>query len=285
MTDFDYPEPVSRLLTLGQCRRMDNWFDYLALGICPEHVSDLIRMMQDDELNQADSQSLEVWAPVHAWRALGQLRAEAAIEPLIGLMEQIDENYEQWIGEEIPEILGMIGPAATPKLAKCLTTPHEGMWAQTTASFALAEIGNRHPEARDGCVSALTRGLENYAAHDPGLNGFLINNLVDLEAVEAAPLMQEAFAANHVDISIMGDWEDVQIRLGLLDERQTPVPQYIQLPGLLPGLVPQASPPAAQSTPEPQWKEKRETERRRQDTRKAKRKRQKEARRKQRKRK
>jgi len=281
MTDSDYPEPVSRLLTLGQCRRMDNWSDYLALGIGPEHISDLIRMMQDDELNQADSQSLEVWAPVHAWRALGQLRAEAAIDPLIGLLEQIDEDYEQWIGEEIPEILGMIGPVAVPKVAKCLATPHEGMWAQTTASFALAEIGNRHPEARDDCVSALTRGLENYAAHDPGLNGFLISNLVDLEAVEAAPLMQKAFAANQVDISIMGDWEDVQIRLGLLDERQTPAPQYVQLPGL----VPPASPPVDQTTPEPQWKEKQGTERRRRGARKAKRKRKKEARRKQRKRK
>jgi hypothetical protein len=260
---------------------MGNWSDYLALGIGLEQVPDLIRMMQDEKLNRADSQSLEVWAPVHAWRALGQLRAEAAIEPVIGLMEQIDENYEQWIGEDIPEVLGVIGPATVPKLARCLTTPHDGMWAQTTVSFALAEIANRHPEARDDCVSALIRGLENHATHHSGLNGFLVNNLVDLEAVEAAPLMEEAFAANHVDISIMGDWEDVQVRLGLLAERQTPAPHYVQLPDL----VPLPSPPAAQTTPEPQRKEKRRTERRRRDTREAKRKRLKQARRKQRKRK
>jgi len=281
MTDLSYPEPVSRLLTLGECRRGGNWPDYLALSIGPEQIPDLIRMMQDEELNRAGSQSLEVWAPVHAWRALGQLRAEAAIEPLIGLMEQIDEDYEQWIGEEIPEILGMIGSAAVPKLAKCLTTPRDGMWAQTTASFALAEIGNRHPEARDDCVSALTRGLENLAAHDPGLNGFLISNLVELEAVEAAPLMEQAFAGNHVDITIMGDWENVQIRLGLLAERQIPAPRYVQLTDL----VPPPSPPAAQVTPEPRSKEKRGTGRQQRDTRKTKRKRQKQARRKQRKRK
>jgi hypothetical protein len=281
MTDLSYPEPVSKLLTLGDCQRAGDWPDYPALGIGPEQVPDLIRMMQDEELNQADSQSLEVWAPVHAWRALGQLRAEAAIEPLIGLLEQIDEDYEQWIGEEIPDILGMIGPAAVPKLAECLTMPHEGMWAQTTASFALTEITKRYPEARDDCVSALTRGLENYAAHDPALNGFLVSNLVDLEAVEAASLMEQAFAANQVDIAIMGDWEDVQIRLGLLAERQTPVPQYVQLPGL----EPPPHPPAAQTTSEPQRKQKHKTEHRRRDTRRAKRKRQRQARKRQRKKK
>jgi hypothetical protein len=81
----EYAEAVSRLLTVGDCRGMRRWPDYLALGIGPEHVPDLVRMIQDDELSQADPQSLEVWAPVHAWRTLGQLRAETAIEPLMGL--------------------------------------------------------------------------------------------------------------------------------------------------------------------------------------------------------
>jgi hypothetical protein len=109
MTDLDYPGPVSRLLTLGECRRMGNWSDYLAMGIGPEQIPDLMRMMQDGELNQ---------------------------------------DYDPWIGEETPEILGRIGPDAVPKLAKCLATPHNGMWTQRTASFALVEIGNRHPKRR-----------------------------------------------------------------------------------------------------------------------------------------
>ena len=281
MTNPHHRKPVLKLLTLGECRRGEQWLDYQALGIGPEHVPDLIRMVQDEELHQAYSESLEVWAPVHAWRALGQLRAESAIEPLIDLLERIDQDYEQWIGEEVREILGHIGPAAVPSLAECLTTPHEDMWAQTTAAAALSEIGNRHPEARDGCVTALTRGLENYPSQHPGLNGFLINSLIDLRAVEAASLMERAFAADSVDVSIMGDWEDVQIELGLLDERQTPKPHYVSLPDLLPPTPPLP----AEATDQQQWKEERKVERRRRSQRKAQRKRRKEARRKQRKRK
>src|SRR5205814_135203 len=65
----DYSPPVDRLLKIGECKLQD-WPDYLAFGLGPEHVPDLIRMVEDEELNEAPSESLRVWAPIHAWRAL-----------------------------------------------------------------------------------------------------------------------------------------------------------------------------------------------------------------------
>jgi len=87
-SDYGYPPPVSELLTLGDCSKIGAWPDYLALGLGPQHIPDLIRMALDEELHWADSDSLDVWLPVHAWRALGQLRAEAAVEPLAGLLDR-----------------------------------------------------------------------------------------------------------------------------------------------------------------------------------------------------
>ena len=58
---------------------------------------------------------MEFWAPIHALRALGQLRAEAAIEPLLALIEIAREN--EWIVNEIPEVISMIGLSALPTLA------------------------------------------------------------------------------------------------------------------------------------------------------------------------
>lgn len=40
--------------------------------------------------------------------------------------------------------------------------------------------------------------------------------------MEAAPLIERAFAADQVDLSVMGDWEDAQIKLGLKTERAYP---------------------------------------------------------------
>jgi hypothetical protein len=72
------------------------------------------------------------------------------------------------------------------------------------------------------------------ADQDPSLNAFLINSLVALRAVEAAPVIEAAFAANAVDLSIQGDWEEVQIKLGLLTQRLTPRPRS-WLPAFLTG--------------------------------------------------
>ncbi|HUX76449.1 MAG TPA: hypothetical protein VMY40_07420 [Anaerolineae bacterium] len=226
MTESTYPSPVSKLLTLGECREVRGWPDYLALGLRPAHVPDLIRMALDEELYRAGSDSLDVWAPVHAWRALGQLRAEAAAEPLTRLLVRIDEFDDEWVGEELPKVFGMVGPAAVPILKDYLADPSHGLWSRVAAASGLKEVGKGHPDAHAECVTVLTRQLEQFAELDPILNSFIISSLVDLEAVEATPVMERAFAADRVDISIPGDWEDVQIELGLMQGRQTPRPQY-----------------------------------------------------------
>lgn len=281
MTEFDYTTPVSDLLTLGDCREMRVWPDYLASGIGPEHIPDLIRIVEDDELNRADSDSLEVWAPAHAWRALGQLRAEAAVEPLTRLLCRIDEFHDDWVREEVPDVFGMIGSSAIPALTDYLLDPLHGLWARTAAAHGLAEIGKRHPEARDDCVAALTQMLEGFADHDPTLNGFAISYLVDLKGIEAAPVMERAFAADGVDISILGDWEDAQIELGLLAGRQTPRPQYIWVRDVPGSGSQQPSPPVTDQ----RLAQQRQAERRRKVKRKIKRKQQRKARKKRRKRK
>jgi hypothetical protein len=75
---------------------------------------------------------------------------------------------------------------------------------------------------RDTCVALLMRQLEGWAEQPDGLNGFLIHDLVELRAVESAPLMEAAFEGGGVDLMIRGDWQDVQVDLGLLAERTTP---------------------------------------------------------------
>ena len=215
-----YSSPVSELLTLGDCRDFREWPNYLDLGLRSEHAPELIEMATDKELNWADSESLEVWAPVHAWRALGQLRAVAAIEPLLDLFHELKDS--DWVSEELPQVYGMIGREAIPALARYLDDASHGLWPRVTAAFSLERIAAGDPSARDECVTILSRQLERFTENDPTLNGFLISYLVNLKAVEAAPVMERAFAADHVDLSILGDWEDAQVRLGLKATRETP---------------------------------------------------------------
>lgn len=210
----DYRKPVDALLTLGDARdSVGKWPDYSEYGIGAEHIPDLIRMATDPELNWADSDSLEVWAPIYAWRALGQLRAEEAIEPLLTLFHELEDS--DWVGEELPRVYGMIGAAAIPALTAYLADTSRDVSPRISAAQALFEIAMSNAEAQEACIAAFTHQLEAFRKNDRELNGFMIWYLMDLHAIEAAPLMKRAFAAGRVDKMVVGDWEDVQVALGL----------------------------------------------------------------------
>ncbi|MDW8325168.1 MAG: hypothetical protein RMK99_01270 [Anaerolineales bacterium] len=224
MAISDYPYPVSKLLQLG--RPAKERLDYRALGLDESHIADLMRLATDEYLNRESEVEIETYAPVHAWLALGQLRAVEAIDSLLSCLRYIDEHDDDWASELLPEVFGEIGPAAIMPLRRYLEDATHSLWARVAAASGLAAIGERHPAARGECVAALTAQLEKFHENGPALNAFVLSYLLDLQAVEAAPVMESAFAAQAIDISIAGDWEDVQISLGLRSQRDTPRPNY-----------------------------------------------------------
>lgn len=221
MNNTFYPTPVDRLLALGECDNYGAWLNYLELGLGAEHVADLIRMMADVALLEADSDSPEVWAPLHALRALGQLRAEAAILPIIGLFQRTEPSCDDHLVIGFHEAMGMIGPVAIPALRAYLADTANATYPRSYAGDCLADIARRHPSVRAECVQSICAALADCEKNEPDLNGFLIANLLDLKAVEAATVMEAAFAKDCVEEFIAGDWEDVQIELGLLHERKS----------------------------------------------------------------
>lgn len=217
--DTTYPAPLYRLLTLGgDVSPEDAWLDYPALGIGPEHVPALVAIASGEPFG--GSPELEAWAPLHAWRALGQLGAVEAIPALIALA--CDWNDGDWLLGDLPEVLALMGPAAIPGLVTSLGDPSNDIWARVSASDALGRIGGAHPEARGRCVTAIANQLARYLIQDSTLNACLVGHLCDLKAVEEALLIQEAYAEDRVDCWVEGDWEDVQVRLGLLEARASP---------------------------------------------------------------
>ncbi len=226
-----YSFPVDRLLTLG--RPSSTWCDYAGLGITADHVPELIRMACDRDLNQPDSESDGVWAPMHAWRALGQLRATAAVEPLLDLLTALTDLYDDWIHEELPDVFAKIGPPAVPPLVDYLMDDLQDEGNRVTIALGLSEIGQAHPEARPDCIARLTRALQQADRNPPSLNGHLVGALMDLQAVETAPIMEAAYAGDHVDELVCGTWEHVRWEMGLGPKPQPLHYRYpiIPLPG------------------------------------------------------
>ncbi len=221
-----YADPVAKLLTYGgydYVRRNEPWPDYLALGFTEAHVPELIRMATDGVLNESDQNSLEVWAPLHAWRALGQLRAEAAARPLVRLFERFKDD--DWLNDELPEVFSLIGPVAIPTLTDFLGDVGVEDICRISVPECLERIALNYPGSRDACVEVLARQLEKYETNGPTLNAFLVLSLAKLEAIETIGVIRKAFADDCVDLTVQGDVEDVELKMGLRTQRSTPRPR------------------------------------------------------------
>ena len=170
---MDYAEPVKELLTYGSCQEMSGWLDYLEMGITHEHIPELIRMVTDRKLLWVDQDSIEVWAPVHAaWRALGQLQAKEAIEPLIGLFDELNED--DWASDELPEVMALFGAESIQPLKEYLSDSSNNELARATAANCLEKIGNANSFLKNDCISILTDHLEQSTFDVPTLNGYTV---------------------------------------------------------------------------------------------------------------
>ncbi len=220
MPTYDYQPPVSKLIELGERPlRHRTPHDYRAMGIGEEHLAELARMSRDRALFDDDCPDPARWAPIHAARAMVQLATEAAIEPLVRLLEYpVDADFDdacEWFFEDVPDGLVSIGPATLPAIAALVRNNRCLMYSRIAAAEALAKMGERHTATRGECVQLLSGTFDRFVENDPELNGWLIANLVRLQGVEAAPTIERAFAADRVDETIAGDWDEVQASLGL----------------------------------------------------------------------
>lgn len=205
---------VAKLLEMGEPRyaREFAWPDYQALGLRPEHIPALIHIATDPALiNLEDGSDPRSWGPVHAWRALGQMKAEEAIIPLIQLFHEIHDN--DWVIEEMPDVFALIGSAAYLELASYLRDGQRPVYSRMVAATSLMEIARSNPDMQFQVIEILVEQLIPYNRNTPGTNGVLIANLIELEAVEQRDLIHKVFVAGKVDRFITGDWRDVKKRL------------------------------------------------------------------------
>ena len=211
-----------RLLELGNPDSITDWSEYLKLGITAEHLNELSQMAIDIDL--LDSEVDTYWAgPIHAWRTLATLEIPEAIGPLVQSLQVMGEELIDWVGKELPLIFSRIGLVAIPALTVLIANRKASNYSRQIASDCITAIYKQHPESRSDGVLVLTQELNRFTTNDPDLNAILVCNLViDFRAIESIEVIKRAFEAGRVNEDFMGDWDDVQVELGLKDRSEVP---------------------------------------------------------------
>ncbi len=234
MTRLTYATPVKILLDQGypDTFAVEKWPDYRAeFGLTVDHIPTLMQMLQDETLwalwTEETSQTfiaaqaalppdtdfeVFMFGPIHAWRALGQLQAIAAIPALIKVLQAQDMD---WCWEELPHVFALMGPPALPGLHQAFQNPELSDENKITLAEGLWHLAQTYPDSRQDCVQLLTDKLSDGANNTPDLNGSLVSNLVHLQATESVAVIEAAYDADVVAQVFAGSWPGVQVRLGL----------------------------------------------------------------------
>ncbi len=226
MKNTEYSNPIIQLLTMGKCElSMDenDWPDYPATGISEKDIPELIKIVTDKDLLKLDGKNPMVWASLHAWRALGQLKAVLAIEPIIAMLEEY--NNDDYAMSELPIVIGMIGGDAIAPLGNYLMDDTKDEWARVIAANSFTKIALKSPEKRNECVNILSGFLDVATSDTASLNGLIAADLVDLDAKEAIESIRNACQRDIIDEGVQGDIEDIEIALGFRKTRETPKKQ------------------------------------------------------------
>ncbi len=182
----------------------------------PELIQLARRWSEDPDPDTGDLPGLDdELAPVTAWRALADLQATEAVGPLVELMVTMGQTNDDWILEELPHVFGKIGQAALEPLILAARTSEHPRRTRMVAASGLGCMARYHPETRERVVASLTELLANADESTITFNTVVMSELVDLQAVEAAEVIERAFSRDLVDCGWLGDWEDARELLGV----------------------------------------------------------------------
>ncbi len=224
MTDAGETQGIrDRLERFGDPRESWRWesgeVDYVAqFGLTAFDVPKLLTIAREwaEPIDwPADKGDMSGYAPVHAWRCLAQLGATEAVDLLGGMMDPLDAEGDDWYMEEFPHAFAWIGPASLGPLRDYLADHTHAVYPRAAVADGLRHLAGRHPETRDDVVKVLSDALSRFEDTDESLNAFIITYLLDLKATEANEMIERAYAADRVDISVNGNWNDVREELGI----------------------------------------------------------------------
>jgi hypothetical protein len=223
MTTAVLPPPLDALQRAGDPGDTHSWINgepnYVErFGLSTTHVPGLIELVRRWSNEATLPEGDACWASVHAWRALAQLRAGEAVEPMLDMLVALNELGDDWTVEEFPSVFGLIGAPAAGPLSTYLANPKNGEYPRITTARGLCEIGLKHSGSRAAVVEILRRELSRGGENPASLNGFIVAYLVKLRAIESADTIERAMADGHVDQFITGAWSRVRRDLGIVDK-------------------------------------------------------------------
>ncbi len=154
-------------------------------------------------------------ASIVAVRALIELQAEEAIPLFVELL------FENWrfprltVGVEAQYFFAPLGKIAIEPLCEAFefSGPEEDEGRRDVVA-ALGFIGEKHPDTRIEITNRIVSWLNQHSQQNTVSNSEIVCVLLDFKAKQTADSIRSALDANCIDISVCGEWDEIEAELG-----------------------------------------------------------------------
>lgn len=171
-------------------------------------IPDLERVVLDEGLLSGWPAEPPSWAPLHALRLLGYLRAHQSAGRLLALMDR--EN--DWLSDLLPSVWVEMGPQAAEPLWAYIRDRRHNAEQRGNVMIGLQRLAEKHRPYRREVVEGLAQLLDDAPDEDGTANAYIAHVLSELGDVEAFPALRRAYDEDRINLGIM-TWDDVMVRM------------------------------------------------------------------------
>lgn len=161
---------------------------------------------------------------LHSACAISDLGVQGSEVLLINQVYRHDMHDNGWISELYPFYLAKFGQSGLNSLQLALDDSKKP-FVKAVFAETLEIIAKQQPDNRQQAIEMLVKQLQNFAQNDTTYNSFVIYYLTNLKQIEQLPLIKQVFDANKADLLHQGDYEEIEMELGVRQERSTPKPK------------------------------------------------------------
>ena len=223
-----YDGKVAKLLCLGRDKltKVERYSYVEKFGFTHADVEQLLMLAKDRDIYQHDysdipeDEGLEFFGVVHAWHVLSELEVEEAKELFIDMLEDCgDEIYDDWILSDFRRLIKPFRKDMYEYFAECAGLEGYGVWTRLEYIGTIGDMLKAKEVASEKVDEFIVKMLTN--SDNDIVNASVISICMDEKLIQHHALIKECYERRAVDIDHIGDLEDVEIKMGLREKRET----------------------------------------------------------------
>lgn len=223
-----YDGRVAKLFSLGRDKLLRTDMDSYVkkFRFTQDDVPQLLKLANDMDIYNYDyngipeDEGLEFFGVIHAWHVLSELKATEAKELFTDMIEDCsDDSYDDWILSHFRHLIKPFRKDMYEYFVEYSQLDGHGVWTRLEYIGAIGDMLKAKEVASEKVDEFIVKMLTN--SDNDIVNASVISICIDEKLIQHHALIKECYERKVVDIDHVGDLEDVEIKMGLREKRET----------------------------------------------------------------